>query len=347
MIGVAHTILSVAFPLLPVGPGSGGGAEQVLYLLEKGVVESGDRSIVIAARGSEVTGELVETPAATSEITETARADAQRIHRLKIEEILASTKVDLIHFHGLDFYAYAPGAKPAMLATLHLPLNLYPASVLTGNVQLNCVSRSQAKTNPAASSLPVVENGVDIAQYKLGSGPRSYLLTLGRICSEKGVAIALRVARKLDLTMIVAGPVHPFRDHQIYFNEKVKPLLDNERHYIGPVDLEKKTQLLSEARCLLIPSLIAETSSLVAMEAIASGTPVVAFRSGALPEIVEHGKTGFIVDSEDEMAIAVSNVSSISPDICKARALERFDRKRMTREYLYLYRRIIDKFKAA
>lgn len=338
------TVLSVAFPLLPVGSGSGGGAEQILYLLEKGLADAGHRSIVIATNGSKVCGELVETPASTSEITEAMRADVQRIHATKIAETLARTTIDLIHFHGLDFYNYVPPAKVPMLATLHLPLNLYPPSVFDGKIQLNCVSQNQAMSIPSGHRCPVVENGIDIGQYKLGCEKRNCLLWLGRICPEKGVHIALNVAHHLDLPMIIAGPVHPFYDHQIYFSEKIRPLLDSKRRYAGPADMQKKTDLLSEALCLLVPSLIAETSSLVAMEAIASGTPVVAFRSGALPEIVEHGVTGFIVDSEEEMTRAIEDAVALSPQVCRSRAVERFDYRCMVARYLELYRELIDGF---
>jgi glycosyltransferase involved in cell wall biosynthesis len=193
----------------------------------------------------------------------------------------------------------------------------------------------------AAGNCAVIENGIDIEQYKLESGRRSHLLWLGRICPEKGVHIALNVAHRLDLPLILAGPVHRFHDHQIYFAERIRPLLDEKRRYIGPVGLSEKTRLLSEALCVLVPSLIAETSSLVAMEAIASGTPVVAFRSGALPEIVEDGLTGFIVDSEEEMARAFENAVALSPQVCRSRALERFDYKRMVDRYLALYRKLI------
>jgi glycosyltransferase involved in cell wall biosynthesis len=335
------TILSVAFPLLPVSSGSGGGAEQILYLLERGIAGAGHRSIVVAAKGSEICGDLIETPASTSEITDEVRREAQRAHLRAIERVLQDTTVDLIHFHGLDFYAYKPAAKLPMLATLHLPLDLYPAQSFDGAVQLNCVSQTQADSLTPPRHWPVVQNGIDTTQYNSGAGTRAHLLWLGRICPEKGVHIALRVAHCLDLPMIIAGPVHPFRAHQAYFAEEVRPLLDSRREYIGPVGLDTKVRLLSEAACLLIPSLVTETSSLVAMEATASGTPVVAFRCGALPEIVEHGITGFIVDSEEEMTAAVGKVQTLSPQVCRSRALERFCAGRMVDEYLALYRQVI------
>jgi glycosyltransferase involved in cell wall biosynthesis len=337
-------ILSVAFPLLPVSSGSGGGAEQILYLLERGIAGAGHRSIVIAAKGSEVRGDLIETPASTSEITNELRLEAQRAHSREIQHILANTQVDLIHFHGLDFYAYQPPSKLPMLATLHLPLDWYSPSIFDGSVQVNCVSRSQASSAQNVN-WPVVENGIDTEQYRTNSGKRAHLLWLGRICPEKGVHIALRVAHRLDLPIIIGGPVHSFREHMTYFAEAVRPLLDSKREYVGPVGLDTKIKLLSEAVCLLIPSLVTETSSLVAMEAMASGTPVIAFRSGALPEIVEDGVTGSLVNSEEEMVMAVENISSISSQDCRSRALGCFDANRMISAYLELYGRVIAGFK--
>ncbi len=299
-------ILSVAYPLFPVGPDSGGGAEQILFLVERELVRSGHRSIVIAAQGSQVSGELIETPAFNSEITDDVRAHAHRVHLDCIQEALRRYSIDLIHFHGMDFHAYLPDTKVPKLATLHLPAQWYPSRVFDlPGIELNCVSQAQADSAPAGRRLPVIFNGIDLERYCAPQGTRKFLLWIGRICPEKGVHIALRIAHRLDLPMVVAGPVHPFRDHQKYFSEEVQPLLDNQRRYAGAVSLEQKIELLADARCLLLPSLVAETSSLVAMEAISSGTPVVAYRAGALPEVVEHAQTGFIVDSEDEMLDAV------------------------------------------
>jgi glycosyltransferase involved in cell wall biosynthesis len=136
----------------------------------------------------------------------------------------------------------------------------------------------------------------------------------------------------------LAGKVFNYRDHQDYFTEKVEPLLDEDRCFIGAVDEPQKWKLLGAARCLLQPSLAAETSSLVAMEALACGTPVVALASGALPEIIEHGKTGFLVHSLAEMADAICAVRRLSPQDCLDVARERFSIGRMIGDYFNAYR---------
>jgi glycosyltransferase involved in cell wall biosynthesis len=284
---------------------------------------------------------LVPTACANHEITDEVRSAAHREHRSAIQTALETTPVDLIHFHGLDFAEYIPSSGPPMLATLHLPVSWYPPHVFRiPELTLNFVSHAQAASHPSPVRWPVISNGIDLARYSKRAVKDGFLLVLARVCPEKGIDVALRVAHRLGLELIVAGPVHPFAAHQAYFNERVKPLLDERRQYIGPVGLDRKTDLLARAKCLLVPSSVAETSSLVAMEAIASGTPVVAFHSGALPQVVEQGRTGFIVASEEEMAEAVERVGEISSDNCRAAAVVRFNAQRMAREYLTLYERL-------
>ncbi len=336
------TVLSVAYPLLPVHAGAGGGAEQILYLLDRELVKRHHQSVVIAAKGSTVNGELIETCGCPGEITDEARRATQLEHAITLGKALDRFRVELVHFHGLDFHEYLPDRRVPKLATLHLPVDWYPASIFANAaIHLNCVSATQASSAPQRARLPAVMNGVLVDNYQPQQGAKEFLLWMGRICPEKGVHTALEVARGLDLPLIMAGPVHPFRDHQIYFAERIQPLLDEKRRYIGPVDLSQKAALLAQAKSVLIPSLVAETSSLVAMEALASGTPVVAFRSGALPEIVSHGETGFIVDSVDQMVEAVKRIDEISPAVCRAIAKTRFDSRRMAEDYLSLYKAIV------
>ena len=331
-------ILSVGYPLFLVSEDASGGAEQILYLLEHGLVEAGHHSMVVAARGSRVSGELIETPAANGEITNELRRLAQDEHRQAIADALREHKFDLVHFHGLDFCDYVPEQRLPKLATLHLPVAWYPASIFEmSEVTLSYVSQTQASVRAG----PVVCNGVDTERYGGNYEKQDFLLTLGRICPEKGIDAALRVSHRLNLPMIVAGPVHAFETHQKYFYEQVQPLLDGRRRYIGPVGVREKKELLGTARCLLIASSASETSSLVAMEAMSAGTPVVALRSGALPEVIEDGVTGFLVNSEDDMADAVGGVGEISPEVCRERARARFSSCRMVAEYLMLYRELV------
>jgi len=125
------------------------------------------------------------------------------------------------------------------------------------------------------------------------------------------------------------------------------PRLDEHRQFIGPVGFLTKKRLLQQARCLLIPSTVQETSSLVAMEALAAGTPVVAFPSGALPEIVEHARTGYLVSNARQMAKAIAAVDRLDPEVCTRTALRRFSAGSMVERYLAVYRRIVSRKRAA
>jgi glycosyltransferase involved in cell wall biosynthesis len=132
--------------------------------------------------------------------------------------------------------------------------------------------------------------------------------------------------------------VFGYAAHRDYFDAEIRPRLDRRRRFLGPLGFRAKRRLLAAARCLAVPSLAPETSSLVAMEALACGTPVVAFPSGALAEIVEPGRTGFLVSDEREMAAAMLEAGRLDPAACREAALERFSVERMTSRYLERYR---------
>jgi len=337
------TVLSVAYPLTPVGPDAVGGSEQILTLLDSALVRAGHRSIVVACEGSAPQGELVPTPRWDGPLTDEIRCWAQGQHRIAIEEALRKYDVDIIHMHSLDFWCYIPSGTVPILVTLHLPPDWYPPEIFYDitrpNVYLNCVSAAQQAACPpnAHALLPHVDNGVDVDRLCVPLRKRDFALALGRICPEKGLHYALDAARVAGAPFLLAGEVYKYEAHQQYFDQEIVPRLDACRRFVGPAGFRAKRRLLTQARCLMIPSVVAETSSLVAMEALSCGTPVIAFPNGALPEIVEHGRTGFIVEDEDQMANALHAVRFLDPEVCRATARKRFSASRMSRRYIEVY----------
>jgi glycosyltransferase involved in cell wall biosynthesis len=228
--------------------------------------------------------------------------------------------------------------------TLHLPASFYPTGAVSAarpNIRFNCVSQAQARTfRQSSAMLEPVENGVPIEPLQARHARREFVLALGRICPEKGFHLAIDAAEMARMTLLIGGQVFPYPAHERYFAEEIRPRLGPTARFLGPLDFARKRRLLTAARCLVVPSLVAETSSLVAMEAIACGTPVVAFRAGALVDIVEPGMTGLLVDGVPEMARAINAVDRIDRDRCRAIAGERFSLARMVEGYFALYRRL-------
>ncbi|GGH32628.1 glycosyl transferase family 1 [Alsobacter metallidurans] len=338
-------ILSVAYPFAAVGPDAAGGAEQVLSAVESAIVRSGRRSIVIAQEGSRVAGECVALPRVDAVLTEAARDAVRRQCRTAIEAVAAREAVDLIHFHGIDFPSYRPDLDVPMLATLHLPADWYDPSIFRPGPRplwLNPVSATQAAACPSSANLLApIENGVPVDRLQaIRVRKRDFALVLARICPEKGVHLAIEAARATDIDLVIAGEVFAYPEHQRYFADEIAPRLDSRRRFVGPVGFARKRRLLHAAQCLLVPALVDETSSLVAREAIACGTAVVAFRRGALPEAVRDGETGFLVDDVAGMAAAIARARDIDPEWARAVARERFSLDGMTGRYLGLYREL-------
>src|SRR5258708_12026505 len=150
----------------------------------------------------------------------------------------------------------------------------------------------------------------------------------------------MNAAARARVPLVIAGKVFPYPAHLEYFEHAVRPLLGSMQRYIGPVGAEKKRRILASARCLIVASLVPETSSLVAMEALAAGTPVVAFATGAFPEIIDHGKTGLLVSDEDEMAAAIEQVDRLRPPACPTAGQARFYVRQMIYRYFVAYKKI-------
>jgi glycosyltransferase involved in cell wall biosynthesis len=339
------TVLNVAYPLAPVGPDTAGGAEQVLSALDRALAAAGHCSLVVACNGSQTAGELLATGPLPAKFTEELRRDAQQLHRLRIVQALHGWRVDLVHCHGYDFAEYLPDRDIPVLVTLHLPVDHYPPEALSAcrpERYFNCVSAAQRQSFPdTLAMLPEIPNSVPVAELQARRhARRGFALVLGRICPEKGFHYALDAAALARTPLVIAGRLFPYDDHERYFAEEIQPRLGPQARFIGNLDFARKRRFLGAARCLLMPSLIAETSSLVAMEAIACGTPVIAFPAGALPDIVEHGVTGFIVDNVSEMVKAIHRVNRLDRERCRATARRRFSMLHMVESYFSYYHQL-------
>lgn len=339
------TVLSVAFPFARVAPDAVGGAEQVLGRLDAALVRFGHRSLVVASSDSKLQGRLVPTRVPQGPLRDDERRRVWAMHRDNIVRTMRDFDVDVVHMHGVDFVEYLPppGDVP-ILVTLHLPPSWYAARVFDlsrDDVHLQCVSRSQHALCPHSPRLAApIGNGVTVRDRPPGVRRGDFALALGRICAEKNWHAALDAGRLADVPVLLAGRVFAYDAHQAYFESHIAPRLDGARRFIGPVGPRARHRLLARARCLLVPSLAPETSSLAAMEALACGTPVVAYPNGALPEIVDDGVTGFLVRSPTEMADAILRCAGIPRARCHAVARERFDAARMIEQYFDVYHRL-------
>ena len=367
-------ILSLAFPFAVVGEGAVGGAEVVLSQLESALPSLGFRSVVVARQGSQPAGALYATAVAAGEIGDDLRAEVEAAHQANLDRALAEHPVALVHMHGLDFHRYRVPPGLPVLVTLHLPPGWYPESIwqLPPNYHLVCVSETQKNACPASARerVGVIGNGVPLPDRAHLRPVGRYALMLSRICPEKNLHTGFDAARLAGLPALLAGEVFPYREHLRYFAEEIEPRLtapgtdhmhrprakaisphaasphhaQSDARFLGPVTGAAKARLLSRAACLLLPSLAPETSSLVAMEAMAAGVPVVAVASGAVPEIVDGGRTGLLVspagDIVGNLAAALRQIASLDRALCRRTAEARFSLERMLDAYASLYRRL-------
>lgn len=345
-----NRILYIAYPLLTVSGSSAGGAEQVLWTLEQEMARRGVQTTVAASAGSSAAGELFETGQPCSQPDDLERRN--REHHQKILEFirrcaLESRPFDIVHDHSGNFWQQAAELEVPVLATLHLPRHFYRPELfenVSSNVSFACVSRSQAASfSDLKQMIGVAENGILLDRFVHHSGTRHGLLWLGRICEEKAPHLALEIAEAAGKPITVAGQVYPFSFHQQYFEREIAPRLQRSlgATFVESPSAEMKRKLLSSAEALLITSQVDETSSLVAMEAAACGTPVVAFRRGALPEIVHHGLTGFLANSVEEALGTLRRLSEIQSSACIQHATTHFSSAAMADCYENLYREIL------
>lgn len=333
-------IAQIAPPWYPIPPKGYGGIELVVSLLADGLVDAGHDVTVFATGDSSTKGKLsfVYKECAPTEI---GRIDREICHLMPAYR--QADDFDLIHDHTMCGPAIGNFVDTPLLHTLHGPFTEsakeFYASLNHG-LYFNAISDYQRNCFPELNYVATIYNSVKLEWYPLQERKKDYLLFLGRMNPEKGVREAVQVANRLgEKLVMVVKMVEP--PEVQYFEEQVEPLIGENVEIIGQVDVRTKARLVKDAKCLLYPIQWPEPFGLVMAEAMACGTPVVAMRNGSVPEVVVDGKTGFIVESLDDMVEAVKHVDEIDPKDCRAWVAERFSVERMVADYLTAYEKIL------
>jgi glycosyltransferase involved in cell wall biosynthesis len=250
-----------------------------------------------------------------------------------------ASEFDLIHSH-YDFMAlsYSRLVKTPVLTTIHGFSSPRIMPVYEKYRDGYFVSISDSDRAPGLNYLATVYNGIDLALYPLRETAGNDLVFLGRIHPDKGVHLAIEVARRSGLPLLIAGIIQD----DAYFRERVKPHLDRQIRYIGPVGVEGKNELFASAIALLHLNTIAERFGLVLAEAGAAGVPVIAMDLGSCREVVQHGQTGFLVNNIDEAVEALERVPEIDRIACRQRVTRRFSIETMVEAYERVYSTIFE-----
>jgi glycosyltransferase involved in cell wall biosynthesis len=262
-----------------------------------------------------------------------------------IEEVLKRAKFfDVVHFH--IEYLHLPLAtryNVPFVTTLHGRLDLpeyIPFFKIFKNFPFISISYSQRKPLPWLNWIANVYHGLPEDLYKFKPQHGTYLAFLGRISPEKRPDRAIEIAEKFGMKLMIAAKVD--KADETYFKEVIKPMLKSPWvEFIGEIGEKEKNEFLGNAYALVFPIDWPEPFGLVMIEALACGTPVVAWRCGSVPEIIEHGKTGFIVETIEEAVNFLEEVKNLNREDCRKSFEERFTARRMAEEYLNVYQRVI------
>ena len=340
----------LAPPWIPVPPPGYGGIEQVIALLAAELTERGNHVTLFAAPGTRSDARVLsplEGPHPDEIEMSLYEADHVASTFARMEQ--ADPPFDVLHDNcGFTAFAFADRIDTPVLHTLHGPFTEQTTAFYRRHAdKAKAVALSGYQADQAPAELDVVAvigNPIVVDDFPFGAEEGDYLLWIGRLNEDKGPNRAIAAAREAGARLLLAGPVQPGQES--FFEREVEPHLDGRIRYIGEVGDEKR-ELYAGASALLMPIRWAEPFGLVMTEAMACGTPVIAFPEGSAPEIVVHGETGFVVDDEHEMAATVARIGEIDRGRCRESARERFDVSAVAEAYESAYERVAQASRAA
>lgn len=316
--------------------------------LANGLTTHGNEVTFFGAGGSDVKAKTVTFPdKATLDMDMTDDMRRYYLHALISECYKRAADFDIIHTHLTLWPSfYSPLVKTPTVMSLHSPLPADIKQLVQKYKDHYYVSFSlaQRKKMPELNWVANVYHGVDTQLFNFNPHPQDYFLYLGRVTEEKGVHLAIEAAQAAGVPLLIAGHSYP---KEGYWHDQIEQKIDGKMvRYVGEANLQAKIELLQNAKALLFPTQYDEVFGLVMIEAMSCGTPVIAWNKGSVPEVVKHGKTGYVVDSVQGMTDAIKSIDKISREATRERAITFFSVETMVSNYERMYVKIIEDYRA-
>lgn len=351
------TVAIIADPFVPVPPPKYGGTEKVIYYLIKGLIEAGQVPILLGPGDSKVECRLVPIveksfsfPKDKDKVPEFKKhlAETRRNTEKLLRELLP--EIDVIHSHGFDLSNFKDFPN---VTTLHGPIVMDKKSLGDKDItyfekheELNyiTISKNQALAHPHLNYIRVVYNGEDPSEFPFIKRPSNYVCFVGRFDHEKNPHLAILLAIKYGIQIKLGGKIDYIGND--YFKKEVKPLLKHPLvEYLGELNRKQTIEVLSRAKCNLHPTSFREPFGLTVLEAAYCGTPTMAITRGSMPELIEEGKTGILVEDFVEGFHEIEKSFSLDRLYIAQRARKKFNYKNMTKGYIRAYRKAIREHK--
>jgi glycosyltransferase involved in cell wall biosynthesis len=339
-------IAQIAPPWISVPPKTYGGTELVISWLCDELVRRGHKVTLFATGDSKTKAKLV--PIWPSSLWSSNLRAPHAVFSLLYNKLIEmQNEFDIIHDH-CEWYTlpFSKFLKPPIVTTLHHPFSEETITLYKKfpNINFVAISKDQKKRGPGINIVKTIYHGLPLEKYLFSEKPKDYLLWLSRIGPDKGIAEAIDIAKLSGEKLIISGPILP--QYADYFEFRIKPLIDGKKiQFVGAADFKKKIELLRGAKAFLFPVKRPEPFGLVVIEAMACGTPVIAFKEGSMPELIKDGETGFLVKSIEEAVLSVKKINEIKRESCRNWVKEKFSLRRMVNRYEKLYKKILKKQK--
>ncbi|MBE0448001.1 MAG: glycosyltransferase family 4 protein [Actinobacteria bacterium] len=336
-------IAIISPPWFPVPPPGYGGIEMIVSLLTEGLCRR-QHSVTLFASGDSITqARLISAFGEAPHKRLKENIFLENLHALTAYERVR--EFDIVHDHN-GYSSRLLGAltsrlfnKP-VISTLHGPADKQSVSFFSSvasDLLFIAISKAQRNSYAGLDFLATIPNAIKIDDYPFSESSDGYLLFVGRMNEEKGAHIAVSIARRLGRKLIMVGKSSEEHEKD-YFDDKIRPYLGGKIEYYGEVDQAVKLELYRKAECVLFPIQWPEPFGLVMIESMACGTPVIAIRNGSVPEVIEHGRTGYIVEDEEGMIEAVEKIGSIDRSACRRLVAQEYNEEEFISRHERAYR---------